>query len=216
MMGLLTLQRFSRRPLLGAAAAIGVMTLVFSLSYSGSDYFRQRTDAAIHQLANYESEVDSAVGLRIMYNINSWRIFSEHPLAGVGTGDFRSAYSSVNERFSPQWTPTHNPHSQYFLALTTTGVLGGMVLLLVLLPPALLRIPYRDGFDRMRIALPLLYLTICALESYLWRTNTSLMFVLFSALLYGDTEKFGYKHSGYAKSASPQSEAAKAIAGHRE
>ncbi len=34
------------------------------------------------------------------------------------------------------------------------------------------------------LLVPLLFMVICALESYLWRTNTSLMFVLFNALLY--------------------------------
>ena len=118
------------------------------------------------------------------HNINSWRIFSEHPLTGVGSGDFRDAYRDVNARHTPQWTPTHNPHSQYFLVLTTTGLMGGIVLLLVYLPPPLFRIPYHDGLDRLRVALPVLYLIISAFESYLWRTNTSLMFVLFSAMLY--------------------------------
>jgi len=186
LMGLLTLQRFARRPLLGITGALVVMMLFFTGAYTGSDYFHERTDTALRQLSNFEAEVDSAVGLRIVYNINSWRVFSEHPLTGVGTGDFREAYRVVNERHTPEWTPTHNPHSQYFLVLTTTGILGGIVLLLVYLPPALLRIPYRDGFDRIRIALPVLFLIISALESYLWRTNTSLMFVLFSALLYAD------------------------------
>jgi len=184
LMGLLTLQRFARRPLLGIAGALVVMMLFFTGAYTGSDYFHERADTALRELSNLEAEVDSAVGLRIVYNMNSWRIFSEHPLTGVGTGDFREAYRIVNERHTPEWTPTHNPHSQYFLVLTTTGILGGIVLLLVYLPPALLRIPYRDGLDRIRIALPVLFLIISALESYLWRTNTSLMFVLFSALLY--------------------------------
>lgn len=184
LMGLLTLQRFARRPLLGIGGGVAVMATMFGIAYTGSDYFRERTDTALDQLTHYEEAVDSSVGLRIVYNINSWRIFSEHPLIGVGSGDFRDAYRDVNARHTPQWTPTHNPHSQYFLVLTTTGLLGGIVLLLVYLPPPLFRIPYHDGLDRLRVALPVLYLTISVFESYLWRTNTSLMFVLFSAMLY--------------------------------
>ncbi len=184
LMGLLTIQRFARRPVLGSIGAVAVMAGVFALAYAGSEYFRERTDVALHELANYENAVDSAVGLRIVYNINSWRIFADHPLAGVGTGDFEEAYRIVNDRHTPMWRPTHNPHSQYLMALTTTGFLGGIVLLLTLLPPALLRLPRSDGLDRLRVALPVLFLIICALESYLWRTNTSLMFVLFSVMLY--------------------------------
>lgn len=184
LMGLLTLQKFARRPVLGSIGAVAVMASVFAIAYGGSEYFRERTDSALRELSDYESAVNNAVSLRIVYNINSWRIFSEHPLTGVGTGDFEETYRLVNARHTPAWDPTHNPHSQYLLALTTTGLFGGIALLVALLPPALLRLPRSDGLDRLRVALPVLFLLICALESYLWRTNTSLMFVLFSVLLY--------------------------------
>jgi O-antigen ligase len=38
----------------------------------------------------------------------------------------------------------------------------------------------------VRVALPLLFAVICLAESYLWRSNTGLMFVAFSSILYSD------------------------------
>jgi len=197
LMGLLTLQRFARRPVLGAAGALAVMAGVFASGYLGSDYFRERTDRALYEFSNYEQEVNSAVGLRLIYNINSWRIFAEYPLTGVGTGDFTEAYRIVNDRHTPAWAPTQNPHSQYLLVLTTTGIAGGLALLLVFLPPALFALPYGDGLDRLRVALPLLFMLVSLFESFLWRTNTSLMFVLFSALLYASPPRW-YAAAGKA------------------
>lgn len=206
-MALATVQRFARRPLLGTSLATALCTVLLTGAYYGSDYFRERVDVAIAEASDYQSHVNSSVGHRITYTLNSVRLFSAHPLAGVGTGDFRQEYAKVNARYTPAWEPPFNPHNQFLFVLTTTGVLGGVAVLLVFFPPALFRRPYGDGYDRLRIALPVIFVVICMFESFLWRTNTSLMFVLFSCLLYARAGR----SQAFAPAAQPAPVAARSL-----
>jgi O-antigen ligase len=118
--------------------------------------------------------------------VNTLHIIGEHPWLGVGAGDFVAEYKAVNDQRSPAWMPTRNPHNQLLFNLATTGVLGGVLLFAVwVAPPWLTRHWPDDGLGPLRVGLPLFYFFICLSESYIWRSNTGLMFMLFSALLYG-------------------------------
>nr|HMN66226.1 hypothetical protein [Burkholderiaceae bacterium] len=84
---------------------------------------------------------------------------------------------------TPRWEPAWNPHNQYLLTLTAAGIPGGLALVLVLFYPALRRGP-ADGRERIRRAVPVLMITICLFESYLLRSNVSMMYMLFTAALW--------------------------------
>lgn len=184
MIFLLIFQRFARRPVIATFVAVSVCVVVFTTAYQASDLFRQRTDLAVHQVLNYKQVVNSSVGLRINMYINTYRMFLESPFLGVGVGDFPAEYARINAIHSPRWATVFNPHNQYLFALSTTGAVGGIILLSLLFWPPWLARTVRDEWFRLRIALPLLFVVICLTESYLWRSNTSLMFILFSSILY--------------------------------
>jgi O-antigen ligase len=184
MLTLLVFQRFARRPFVATLVAVGVSLSIFATAYSTSDLFQQRANLAVHELSTYKSAVNSSVGLRINMAVNSLRMFTESPLFGVGLGDFPAEYARLNTRYTPQWLPQFNPHNQYLFVFSTTGLLGGAVLFCVLLWPLYLARVLHDKWSRVRIALPLLFAVICLGESYLWRSNTALMFVAFTAVLY--------------------------------
>ncbi len=184
MMALLVLQRFARRPVLAGTVALALTAGLFMTAYQTSDLFKHRVDLAVHEVQNYEQAVNSSVGLRINLAINSFRLFLENPFLGVGAGDFPKEYARINAEHTPQWDAGWNPHNQYLLMLTSAGLLGGIALLILLAAPPYLARHADDEWSRLRIALPLLFAIICLSESYLIRSNTSLMFVLFSAILY--------------------------------
>lgn len=189
LLALLVFQRFARRPVLAAAlAALLIGGLVLG-GYHGNDYFKSRVDDAIDQVAHYEDRPNTSVGLRIVYAMNAWRVFSAEPWLGVGIGDYPAEYKKVNAIHTPQWEPAWNPHNQYLYALTAGGLPAGALLAAVLLLP-LLRRGADDGRQRMRRALPLLVIVICVFESYLMRSNVSLMYALFMAALWcGERER---------------------------
>lgn len=177
-------QRFARRPLLAGMLSVLAVGGLLGGSYAGSDYFRERVDAAVHEVSTRESNVNTSSGLRLNFYVNSLRLFAEHPLLGVGAGDYPAEYDRINARYSPEAVTMANPHNQYLFVLTTTGVLGGAVLALVLLPPMLWR-RQDPELDGLRLALLVFIGLICMLESYLWRSNTSLLYVLFAVALHG-------------------------------
>lgn len=195
MMALLVFQRFARRPVIAALVALGVSVSIFAAAYLGSDLFQQRADLAVHEVANYRQAVNSSVGMRINLAINTFRMFVESPVLGVGVGDYPAEYARINARYTPQWATAFNPHNQYLFTLSTTGLLGVAVLLGVLLWPLRMARTIHDEWSRVRIALPLLFIVICLGESYLWRSNTSLLFVTFSAVLYASSNATVLHHT---------------------
>lgn len=183
LLALLTFQRFVRRPLLAGALAMLMAGGVVVGGYLGNDYFRSRVDAGVDEVLNYEQRVNTSMGLRIVYALNSARMIAESPWLGVGIGDFEAEYTRINAEQTPDWTPIYNPHNQYLYAQANAGVLASLLLIAVLFFPLLRRGP-ADGRQRIRLALPVLFIPICLFESYLMRSNLSLMYVLFLAALW--------------------------------
>lgn len=183
LLALLIFQRCARRPLLAGVLATLLAGGLVAGGYFGSDYFRARVDAGIDEVVNYEQRVDSSMGLRIVYALNSARMIAESPWLGVGIGDFEAEYARINAQHTPDWTPIYNPHNQYLYAQANAGVAASLLLLAVLFFPLLRRGPV-DGRQRIRLALPVLFIPICLFESYLMRSNLSLMYVLFLAALW--------------------------------
>src|SRR5690606_27180800 len=174
LLALLTVQRFSHHPVRAMIAATALVAAVFVAGYQGSSYFEQRVDAAVEEIENPGPASSSSVRARLTYAQNAWRVFTENPWLGVGIGDYRQEYERVNAEHTPEFAPAWNPHNQYLYALTAAGLPGGILLALVLLVP-LLRSSPADGRERIRRALPALFIVICLSESYLLRSNTSLM-----------------------------------------
>ena len=184
MIGLLVFQYFSRRFVLSALVAIALISGIFFAGYYGSKTFNERTDLAVNQIINYQNARNTPVALRVNFIVNTWRMVLESPILGVGVGDYPAEYSRINRIYTPEWLPTVNPHNQFLFVLSTTGLIGEISLFSVLFGPAYLARSIRDEWSGVRVALPLLFIVICFSESYLWRSNTGLLFVAFSALLY--------------------------------
>jgi O-antigen ligase len=185
LMALLTLQRFARRPLVALSAAVALLVALSGVVYAVSDsLMKSRLDQAFQELANPTSQVNTSVGLRYTFAVNTLRIIAENPLLGVGAGDYPAAYEKINERHTPEWVTTWNPHNQFLFVQAITGVPGTLALLLLLYAPPVLYRHVRDGHGDLRVALAFFFTVISLAESYLWRSNTLALFVLFSAVLY--------------------------------
>jgi len=182
LVALLVLQRLRQQPWKAAVGAVVIVTGLAGISYSASPYLRERVDMALHEAAHHEAAVNTSVGLRLNFYTNTLRLWAEQPLLGVGAGDFTQEYARVNAQHSPAWLTTVNPHNQYLFVLACTGVLGALVLGLVLCPPALWQ-GWGDTLSDWRVGLAVFAAVVCLFESYLWRSNTAALFVLFSTLL---------------------------------
>lgn len=180
---LFVFQVYARRKLFAASVASLALLIIVGGGYAGNDYFRSRVDLAVQNVRTLEQDPNTSLGLRATYYMNAWRMFSAHPFLGVGVGDYPAEYRKLNSEHSPAAEPAWNPHNQYLYAVTAAGLPAGILLMLVLLMPMLRRVQ-ADGREHLRKAVPLLLLTICLAESYLIRSNTSLMYVVFTAALW--------------------------------
>ncbi|MHB8790958.1 MAG: O-antigen ligase family protein [Desulfobulbaceae bacterium] len=174
-----------RKGLLVAAIAV---PLLFAGGYVLSPTFQQRVDSARHEIAIFDSNPNTSIGLRLLFWKNSWRIIKAKPLIGAGTGDFQLAYAWVNMQFSPAMVATDNPHNQYVLVLCQLGLMGLVALLAIFVLQVRAALQSRDDLRRLRLALPVLFLTIMLTESYLIVYETGFFFSLFSAVLFKDAE----------------------------
>jgi O-antigen ligase len=120
--------RFRWRGLVAAAALVAVAG---SATYALSEGFRDRIALTLAQARAYDPEtpapLDSSVGMRLEFYINSLAIVREHPILGVGTGGFSRAYAAQvhgSGRFL-----TNNPHNEYLLMAVNLGLTGLAVLL---------------------------------------------------------------------------------------
>jgi len=84
-----------------------------------------RLQIGIHEIRDWQPDqpdVASSMGTRMQYYATTLKIIADHPLAGVGTGGFASAYQ--DKTVGTQIPPSNNPHNQYLLALAQFGPLG--------------------------------------------------------------------------------------------
>lgn len=119
---LLATTQFSRRISIAGLIAAPVIAAVL-LTIPGP--LAQRAAVLTQELKNWQPDVaarESSAGLRIEFYRNSLGIFTEHPLIGVGTGGFPSAYASRVQ--GTDMTATRNPHNEYLHIAVQLGLAG--------------------------------------------------------------------------------------------
>ncbi|MFH2124423.1 MAG: O-antigen ligase family protein [Pseudomonadota bacterium] len=184
LLGLLFLQIFRKNILRAGLIMIFLLPAIFTAGYQLSPVFHGRVDRACSEIHQFKSNPNTSVGLRLLFWQNSWDIIKKNPWLGVGTGDFPSAYAEVNTLKSPLMGATDNPHNQYVFVLCQLGLLGLAVLVGIFVTQIRQAFVLSDGWERLRLAFPLFFLTIMCTESYLIIVQTGFLFSLFSAVLY--------------------------------
>ena len=186
LIGLITLfvLRVRVTPLRTLLAMLGI-TALFALFYHTSDNFKVRTDQMIDEIATQRAQ--SPNGQRLSYMQVGLQVVTEHPLIGIGTGSFATAYAPTSARI---WTKgsamdvKHQPHSEFLLVAVQLG-LAGLVLyftmLGTLLRPAL---RVRSFVSDSQVLLWTVYVSASSFNSLLWDTTEAYWFLLLSSCLY--------------------------------
>lgn len=190
---ILFFQYFSYSFIKALFLSILVSLIVFLSAYSTSKIFSERVDMAVENTLHYEQNKNSSVGKRITFLLNGLEVFSKNPIIGVGTGDLPSAMHQVHIINSPEVEAPDNPHNIYIMLSVEFGLLG--LISLFWLFYSQVKFASRNNNDFMKrfgIALPVLYIVANFGESYLSAHATSLLFSVFSAIIYAQ-----YKDSDY-------------------
>lgn len=203
----LLLQFFKDKKAKGLILAVVLIPLLFVAGYKLSPNFHGRVDKALHEIEIFHSHPQTSTGYRLYFWEISWDVFKTSPLIGVGTGDYNDVYALKNkehfEKDSMVVMDTTNPHNQYVLVLCQLGLVGFAVFLSIFYLQIRNSVTSEDEFKRIRLAFPLLFLTIMLSESYLVVNETGFLFSLFSGVLYKrprqGIRKLDGQNDGYRK-----------------
>jgi len=184
---LLSFQYFGRNRLRALITSIILLLVIFLLSYNFSSTFQKRIDGAIDEVLSFEMNRVSPDGNdRLTFFLNTLVIIKEHPLLGVGTGDFPNEYEKVNRVRSPKVCNTDDPHNNYLFVMAQFGVLGLAAILAIFFFQIRCGLDTHDNFKHLRLGLPILFMLISLFGCYLLGHFTTLVFAYFTAVLYRD------------------------------
>ena len=193
----LCFQYFKGNKMKAVLATVILVPSFFIAAYQMSPLFKDRANLAFDEIVNYDAQtvssnqiLNSSVGGRILFTVNSWEMIKANIFLGVGTGDFPSEYKRINERNSIGAPNTSNPHNMYILILSQLGLIGLISMMSILYFQVRIALTRSDDFFyNVGLALPLLFMVIMFSDSYLLGHFTGLLFIFFSSFLYKDFEK---------------------------
>lgn len=166
---------------------------------AGSAYFlspsvHRRIDQNIQEVMNVQEGTASqeniadgqventSIGPRLVFWGNTWQMIKQHPVFGVGTGDFPVEYERVRRQRTPShWEGVDNPHNMYLMVWAQSGLVGLIVFLGIF--AALFAKSFRQsGLEaKMTVGLVCFMLLIMMSDAYMQLNNTSLLFALFAS-----------------------------------
>ena len=131
-----------------------------------------RIVAGINDILTFDKDVYSSLGLRYVFSIHAYEMFVANPFRGR----YRRFYEEYpNYVMSYANLPhTNNPHNQYFMSLRL-WLIGAIIMFNLLIKC------FQYGDYRARSIL-VGFMVISFFESYLWRSNTTMMFMFFMAI----------------------------------
>ena len=192
MLVVLIFQYFPKNAFKASSVSLFVLVITSSTFYLNSKIFSDRVDSAVTELSDYKNHTHSSTGMRISSAINSWSIIKEHPVIGVGTGDYKNEFIKASIKYNLKLEDKlviHNPHNMYVLILVQFGLLGLAAMLYLFYAQIKIAINSNEEFvKKIGIALPLLYLLIMLSDSYLMVHMTGLLFIFISSFVYKDYE----------------------------
>ena len=175
----LCFQYFRGQSFKAGTVSVVVILGIFLMAYSFSDLFRKRFQGAISN--RYISTQE-----RIAYAVAGIRIWANHPLIGVGTGDLPNELKRVDPHRRPEFYGG-NPHNMYILVMVQFGTLGLGSLLYMFYAQIRHAIgKQKPLFKQVGVAFPLLFMVVNFGESYLFIHATQLVFAVFTSFLYKD------------------------------
>ena len=184
---LLAFQYFKTSQIKAIYTSVGLIALISITAYNISPVFHERVQMASNEITSYDanSMLDTSIGLRINFFLNSWEIFNSSPVFGVGTGDFPDEYKKINAVNTPNALETSQPHNMYMLILTQLGLIGLISFLWMFYLQFKIALESdNNSLRNIGIAIPILFLTIMWSDSYLLGHYTANLFILFSSFIY--------------------------------
>ncbi|MCL2657817.1 MAG: O-antigen ligase family protein [Betaproteobacteria bacterium] len=126
-LALLPLLAYSRFRFKGVALGLIAACIAAGALYGVSPRVKDRTDEMLSDARKFHQHGDTTTndGLRVGFWLNTVELIERHPGLGGGMGSFRPEYRALAEQkglTGNQITP--NPHNEYLLVWSQTGIIG--------------------------------------------------------------------------------------------
>ena len=168
--------------------------LLAGSAYWFSPSVHRRVDQNVQEICNVldgtamqEDVTEGAVknnsfGPRLVFWSNTWQLIKQHPVFGVGTGDFPAEYEKVRQQRTPNhWEDVNNPHNMYLMVWAQSGLVG-LIVFLGIFVALFAKSIRRSGWEsKMTVGLIFFMLLIMMSDAYMQLSNTSLLFALFAS-----------------------------------
>ncbi|MGZ5208868.1 MAG: O-antigen ligase family protein [Sulfuricurvum sp.] len=149
-------------------------TMLFVGAYTTLDLFQKRFDMAVSDVRQFQKgNFDTSWGLRAAFWVVTYDIIREHPLIGIGIGDYKSAAAQTlaknNHNFTPEtikWCSNNHYHNQYLMILAQIGIIGFALMLWMLIE--LFRLKIEDQELREFSKLGLTVFVVACIAEPLW------------------------------------------------
>jgi len=165
--------------------SIALITFISYSAFTFSPLFKDRVMKGVENVTKFEENKNTPIGQRVTFVINSYVLFIENPIIGVGTGDFPEEYKRINKTNSPDVVATVQPHNMYLLVLAQLGIIGLISFLIIFYYQITIALSSQSTLVRhVGVAIPLLFLIIMWSDSYLLGHYTGNLFILFSSFIY--------------------------------
>ena len=165
--------------------SIALITFISYSAFTFSPLFKDRVMKGVENVTKFEENKNTPIGQRVTFVINSYVLFIENPIIGVGTGDFPEEYKRINKTNSPDVVATVQPHNMYLLVLAQLGIMGLISFLIIFYYQITIALSSQSTLVRhVGVAIPLLFLIIMWSDSYLLGHYTGNLFILFSSFIY--------------------------------
>jgi O-antigen ligase len=189
---LLGYRRFGWRGL--GAALLGTIALAVALM-AMTNPFQERVNKIALELKEWRMDqpAQTSTGWRLEFYRNTIAIIAEHPLVGVGTGGFPSAYAEKVKGTGQ--VATQNPHNEFLLISAELG-LAGLVILLWLFSRQWRLAGRLDTPLDSELARGLIVTIVigCMLNSLLLDHTEGLFYAWLTGVLYGGLKCAGSKN----------------------
>ena len=127
--------------------------------------------------------------IRFETYLNTIQILLENYFLGVGTGDFSSSYLTVASTHKSYWPPTVNPHSEFLMIFTQTGVIGLFLFILFFIYLFKASSKFTTTQSKLAIASTLTIAISCLFNSSFLDNSDGTLFMLLISLFFAQPKQ---------------------------
>lgn len=181
--------------------ALLLSVFIFGSAYIASNKFQVRVHAAQQDIQKIlKGELTSSWGIRVAMYFVTADIVKEHPIIGVGVGDYNSAAKDALEKNDHgfhksvvAFIPKFHFHNQYLNILVQNGFVGLILMLMIFYNFARLPI-LNPELKELSLLIIILYLVAFIAEPLWMKQFSNTLFILFSGLFLGASLNAKYTH----------------------